>query len=342
MNKLISILLLLAGSAGSAGAQQSGLTGPWTDLLSTDKPAGTISSSLLKNFSLTNGTTADVLPTVTASGYVSELVLFTNQYSIEIIVTVDGEGTPSIDMNLADLLGDDYMDTQPAFANNWISGDNSGAGTLGGAFRLPIPFSSSIHIQMKNNSGSTALITGYVVTHTGVPNTWPYTQHLFAVHTTATGIAANADSVMINVTPGKKWRLAGFGWLYDSVPGSVSPAHYALEGAFKTYIDSGTATITSSGTEDMFGLGWYFNNGASFGNTSTSIIAPLGGDMSCTIGCLNTGPVTWGAQRFFIKDPITGNSSLKMSWACGNIPGSGLSFTGTCKMSTTVFYYREN
>lgn len=339
MKKLLLVLALSVSAQAQltlgGGAVSS------TDIFSSSKPSGTISSSTLKNFSLANGATADVLPTVTNSGYVSELVLFSNKYAIQITVTVDGEATPSIQMNLPDLLGDSYMDTQPTFANNWISGSNAGSGNLGGVFRLPIPFSSSIHITMKNNSGSTALITGYVTVHTGVPDTWAYTQHLYAVTTNTGSIAANAETNMVNVTPGKRWRLAGFGWIYDGFPGTVSPRTAPLEGAFKIYSDNASPTITTSGTEDIFGLGWYFNHGNVYGNTSSSIIAPLGGDMSCTIGCINSGSNnTWGAQRFFIRDPITGSSSLKMSWTCGNT--TAVSFTGTCTLISTVFYYTEN
>jgi hypothetical protein len=49
---------------------------------------------------------------------------------------------------------------------------------------------------------------------------------------------------------------------------------------------------------------------------------------------------TFGAQRFFINDPITFATGLKASWTCGNT--SSVSFTGTCTMRTSVYYYQEN
>jgi hypothetical protein len=174
-----------------------------------------------------------------------------------------------------------------------------------------------------------------------VPDTWPFEQRLHVAVVSATSIAANAETNMVNVTPAKPWRLVGVGWIYDAFPGSVSPKTAPLEGAFKIYADNASPSITTSGSEDLFGLGWYFNHGNVFGNASTNILAPLTGDSVCTIGCVNSSTNnTWGAQRFFISDPITGTSSLKMSWTCGNT--AAVSFTGTCKLASTIYYYTEN
>lgn len=346
MKKYICISLFLIGSVlasaqGITIGTGGGLTvgGTSSSIFDSNKDAGTITSYPIKNQSVSSGATYTWVSTITNSGYISEVNLFTNKYATEVIITVDGEATPSIDCNLADLLGDAYMDTQPAFFNNWVSGDNAGTGNLGGTLKLPIPFASSVKVEIKNNDASPSLLTGYVVVHTGVPDKWNYTQKLHVVVANVSGIAANAETNLINVSPGKRWRLAGFGWIYDGFPGTVTPRTAPLEGAFKIYQD-GSAAYVTGGSEDIFGLGWYFNHANSFGSASSNIIAPMGGDQSCTIGCQNNTINTWGAQRFFIKDPITGSSSLRMSWICGNTTAA--SFTGTCSMLTTVYYYTEN
>ncbi len=220
------------------------------DILSLQKPAGVTGQEVHKNLSITNGSTSAILTTVTGSGYISELFIASNKYASEVIVTVDGEGTPQIDANVADIVGDHYLDTQPAFWNNWINGSNDGSGNVGGALRIPIPFSTSAEVQVKNNSGATAVITSHVIYHTGVPNTWPNTQHLHLAVANLSGISANAESNMVNVSSIKRGRLVGVGWLYDGFPGSVSPATAPLEGAFKVYTDgSGTASYATGGAE---------------------------------------------------------------------------------------------
>lgn len=309
------------------------------DIFSPNKPAGTIGSARLKDFTLAAGTTVDLLSTVTASGYISEITLFSDKYATEVIVTVDGEGTPSIDCNLADLLGEAYLDTQPAFAGRWIIGTNNGSGQAGGSFRLPIPFSSSVRVQVKNNEASSSSITGYVVYHTGVPNTWPYTQRLHAAVVNTGSIAAYTETNMVNVSPGVPWRLAAICWLYDGFPGSLLPRNAALEGPFKIYVDDNvTPKITTSGGEDLFGMGWYFNHFTSFGTTSSSIISLGNPDNYLTV--LNSN--TWGAHRFFINDPIVGDTSLKVTWTPGDAASTNPITSGTATLRSTVFYYTEN
>lgn len=310
-----------------------------TDIFSAAKDGGTLGSEVHKNASVSNGATQTLLTQVNASGYVSEVGIWSDKYSVEVIITVDGEGTPSIDCNLADLLGDNYLDTQPAFSGRWITASNNGSGKPGGVFRLPIPFASSVKIELKNNSGGTAVITSMISYRTGIANEWAYTQRLKVAVVSASGIAADAETTMLDVTPNKRGRLAGFGWIYDGFPGSATPRTAPLEGAFKIYIDSPSplvASYTSSGSEDMFGMGWYFLRFNSFGTASTNFLQNANPDIVLTQWNSNG----YGAQRFFIHDPIVFRTAIKLTWTNGNT--SQVAFTGTSTMKTTVYYYVEN
>lgn len=280
-------------------------------------------------------------PGSSTGGYLSEFFIASNQYSVAITVTVDGEGTPAINaVNIADLLGDNYADTQPSAWNRWLAVSNNGSGNPGGTLKLPIPFSSSVVVTAKNNAGGTAVITDHIIGHFGITQSWVYAQHLHVALTNTSGIAANAETNMLNISPGKAGQLAGVGWIEDSFPGSASPATAPLEGAFKIYVDgSATASYATSGSEDFFGAPWYFRNVLAFGSaaaTGSNLLAPQSADISITIEA--NSPVTFGAQRFFIEDPITFNSALRFSWICGNT--GAVSFTGTCKLISTVYYYQ--
>lgn len=307
------------------------------DILSPFKPTGTLGNQTSKNLTITAGSTSTILSLVSGSGYISEVFIATNQYATQIIITVDGEGTPSISANLADFFGEAYGDTQPAFFGKWISGSNAGSNLVGGTFKLPIPFATSVKVEVKNNAGSSAVITSHIIYHTGIPDNWPYCQRLHLAVASVGSIAAYAETNMVNVTPGKRGRLAGFGWLYDGFPGSVTPAAAGLEGPFKVYIDgSGTAGFSTAGAEDMFGAPYYFANVNTFGTANAATMSPMSGDVVMTIKTTNT----WGAQRFFIDDPITFNTGLRFSFTCGN--ASSVTFTGTCTLHSSVYYYTEN
>jgi hypothetical protein len=328
-------------STGNAPASSRGFWTPIgnnTDILSPSKPAGVIGTEVHKNLTITNGSTTDILATKNGTGYISELFLASSGYNTEVIVTVDGEGTPSIDTFLPYLLGEPYVDTQPGFNGTYLSGSNNGAGNPGGTFRIPIPFASSVRVQVKNATLSGSIvISSYVVYHTGISDNWAYTQRLKVVTNAGSGIAGNTETNIVNVTPNKNGRLLGVGWLYDGTVGSVSPATAPLEGAFKIYIDgAGSPNITTSGTEDFFGTGWYFQHFTTFGSGSTANMAPGNSDNVLTA---NTGSI-FGAQRFFTRDPITFTTGLKLSWTCGNT--SAVSFSGTCAFGATVYYYQEN
>ena len=323
------------GAINSSGALAAAPS--LVDLLGVGLPGGTMGNEVHKNLVIANGVSSTLLHSVTGPGYISELFIATDQYATEVIVTVDGEATPSIDANIADLLGSAYADTQPASFNRWITVSNNGPGNIGGTLKIPIPFSSSVVVQVKNNSGASLTLTSHIIYHTGIPDNWANTQRLKISVVNISGIAANAETNMLNVTPNKPGRLFGVGWLYDGFPGSATPRTAPLEGAFKIYIDgSGTPNYATGGSEDFFGAPWYFNNTTVFGNTATNTLAPASADTSITTESANT----WGAQRFFAQDPVTFTTAVRFTWTCGNT--SAVNFTGTCTLRSSVYYYQQN
>lgn len=340
MKTLLALLTssVLLGQTNPAGPNTSVAA---EDIFSSHKPSGVLRSEAHKNLSIAPGTTAAVLAQATGSGYVSEIFIATNQYDTEIMVTVDGERSPSIDGNLANFFGDAYLDTQAAFFGHWIQASNAGPGNVGGTFRLPVPFATSVNIQVRNGAAAPAIITSHIVYHTGISDSWTHTQRLHMTVLQSRNIAPYSELEMLNITPNKHGRLAGVGWIYDADPGNASPSAAGLEGAFKIYLDGSSApSYATAGSEDFFGMPYYFRDFNSFGNGPGSTMAPTGGDVAYTVFNSARGGVTWGAQRFFITDPITFNTGLRFTWTCGN--KSAVPFTGTCTLLSTVYYYTEN
>jgi len=338
-----SNLSITSGTLNASGGGGGGIL----SVFSPDKSPGVLQTSEGKAVTLAAGATMDILPSYSGNGYVSEIYLASINYfsNLEVIVTVDGEGTPSIDQSWTYMTGSAYG-CIGAFFSKWVSQNctsNVTGDTGSGAFRLPIPYSSSIHIQLKNNGAGSATLYYIVANHTGVTDNFTYTQHLYAASWDASGIAANTEQTLINVSPGVSGVLAAVYWTYDAFPGSVSPASAPLEGPFRIYIDgSGTASYTSSGSEDFFGMGFYFASTTDFGAGSgssapTTTLAPSSGDIALA-GILNS--ITWAADRTFSTDPIAFTSGLKVTWTCGVT--ADVSFTGTCTTLGTVFYYTEN
>lgn len=333
-------LILFAVSLGSAATGVTGAASSATsevlNLMADGLPAGTVGSQVTKNQSISTTDTFAILSEVSGSGYISEIFLSSNKTAIQVIVTIDGE--EAIDLTVGQFLGEPYAYNQPAFFGRWISAGASGGGAdMGGSFRLPIPFSETAKVEIRNDDAGTASATCYVVYRTGITDSRIIGRTLRAAAVNVGSIAADAETDMLNVSPGKGGTLAGIAWVYDGFPGSASPASAPIEGAFKVYIDgSGTAAYATSGSEDLFGMPWYFNKTNAFGASGSQTMAPSSADNVMTVKT----SVTWGAQRFFARDPIEFSSGLRVTWTCGNT--GAVSFTGTCLLLGTVYYYQDN
>lgn len=316
-----------------------------TDILSSNKPPGTLGSAEQKQQTLAAGATDTILSLSGTDGYISFLMVAAKPANnlVNLIVTADGESTPSINLSIEDACGDHYLDNQFSFIGEWITGTNDGTNSTQAActIKLPIPFASSITVALKNNSSASTLVWSTIDYHTGVADNWTLAQrlHIFA-NPPVSGIAADAETPIATITTSTPGRLVGVGWIYDGVPGSISTYAYPVEGPFKMYINGNASPwYTSSGSEDFFGENWTFAGVRIFGSSSFgagTTIAPPSTDIVNTV--MNNGtPGTYGAERFFIQDPIAFNSGFEVSWTCGDT--ALYSFTGTCWMAGTVYYY---
>jgi hypothetical protein len=110
------------------------------DLLSGPRPFGQKGSYKLEYCSVADGGSVDILPTVSGSGLI-DFIWIACHYGNQIDMYVDGETNPSISIPAQRFFAAEYVDTQPAFAGPWFSGNGADGGIGVGGF-LPIPFST--------------------------------------------------------------------------------------------------------------------------------------------------------------------------------------------------------
>lgn len=335
------LVFKVAGSGGTLGfyldylqlqSAASQVSAPSTaDILSAATVSGGTKSSYKTEYqAITAGNSVDILPLTNGSGYVDHIFAVADKYNVQVNVFVDGESSPSISALITDLCGDHYADSQPGFVTKWLISTrfNSAAHPSCG-FYLPIPFSRSVKVQAKNTEASASTsIASMVSVRTGIANTWPYTRRLRMAIGSAAGVAANGVTTMADLSSLNPGRIVGIGWIYDGFPGTANPRSAPLEGNFKFYIDgSGTAVLESSGSEDLFDMAYYFANFTA--GTSVSEQSIL------TIKTADT----YGAIRLFLTDPLYFSNAFKTTWQCGDT--AEVSFTGTCSVFWTIWYYTE-
>lgn len=249
-------------------------------------------------------------------------------------IYVDGESTPSIaapaNMFFAALYGAFSTSTgkPEVFASKWfVCGQLGDDVTLEGTTWLPIPFSSSIRATLTHPQGTFLLAD--ISCQTGLSNTWPLTRRLHIATRSFLSLGHIDEIVVLVDDQGlARGRLAGMYVNIDSGPGYVNPPTAPLEGNFRIYVDgSSNPAMGSSGVEDLFGMGFYFNQ----------FDAPYAyGDR-----CLSLKRSTaWAGHRMFVQDPIAFNSGIRVTWQVGE-SASGRTFTGTVRFSYTVWYYTE-
>lgn len=350
---------------GGTGVQIGGSGG--MDILSNQRPSGTLAYAKNEYVSLASGTEQNLVNYTGGSpGYVSRVFIAATggsgtpggsgdptQQNIKIYL--NGSGTPYITIPFANMFLDQYAWDQasnvaPCPTTSYFTKANCQASSqdFSGDFTLPIPFNTGIRITYTNSTGSTLTFFSVVEYHTGVPLTsWTTTRvlHMDSIQR-QTGIVANAVVTLSNYTGGAPGRFVGLWWMEDSFIGSVSPLTAPFEGNILLYLDgAGSPNIQSSGTEDWFGLGFGFG-GQGLGGTG-------GGNSSSTQGgwCDGTGQMclefigatfgnTQAAVRWHVNDPIDFSTGEKITWQCGDT--SEVSFTGTCTLWSTVFYYTQS
>lgn len=352
----------LVGSTLNIPVYAGGSAGFYGDILSAQKPSGTTAYSAAKAQALAASGTATLINYTGGSpGYVSHIFFALNNTSGDptkdtVKVFIDGSGTPSITIPMQNMCMATYLwkaastgnVSNSSYFTTATSMSGSGGTNVGCNFELPIPFNTGVQITVTDTTAAASTIWYTVEYHTGVPtSTWTNTRvlHMDSIND-QTGITANTVTTLSNYTGGQPGRFVGLWWMEDSVPGSASPTTAPMEGVVALTLDgAGSPNIQSSGTEDWFGLSNYFQGNGTGGTGGGGLAQIQGGwksadgQVAITFMSNSTGS-TQGAARFHVHNPITFNSGEKLTWACGNT--SVISFTGTCTLWSTVYYYTQN
>jgi hypothetical protein len=225
---------------------------------------------------------------------------------------VDGETTASIAYNPGLASGVGFNDAQAPWGTKWI-----GKGAADGSWwnNIRIPFQKSIRVTWQ----ATASYGGMYVILRGAPNlpieiggvAVPKTAHLKLL-VTAKSLQPLEYVDLVSLPAGTS------GLHFFSTLAVSSGNLNFLEGCYRTYSPPTQAypgTLLSTGTEDYFDSGWYFNAGEFHQEVSGYTHYATGG-----------GGLTWSAYRFHEMDPLTFNNGFKFTWRNGDAvdPATGL------------------
>ena len=321
------------GSALAASCRGPTLAAPATR--ATEPPfalarrnLGTRGSAKLEYANLPAGGSLTLLDLKLGSGYVSHLWvalscadplgLERTRYQIY----VDGEATPSVNSTLVGFhAADDSPNTN--FATRFI-GYNQG--DLGRSYYsyIPIPFRSSVKIDIVNGSASAAAT-------------------LFAIADYQTGLTWNWGRMAKLHTFEQEASVAPYAW-YDLLRVAAQPSGVLwgvylwlrgggtgfgfLEGNVQIF-NNGAATpcYESSGTEDYFNNAWYFQTCLIFAEQS---------------GCTKYDPKGYavGAYRFHLDDPVPFERALQVRWQNGAVEQGKV--VNPTALRSHVWYYTSS
>lgn len=158
-------------------------------------------------------------------------------------VTVDGEGSPAIDVDLGSLLAihPAPADRQMACAHAHV--EQLVAGSLGFTLTLPMPFGNGCHVQLHNPTGNLVIIYSMISWTDARPA--PYRLRSSSVKGTApVTVAAGATHNYLNIT--------GAGWLaWHGLSVMSATGDSFIERNHQLDIDGrGLTAFASTGTED--------------------------------------------------------------------------------------------
>jgi len=225
---------------------------------------------------------------------------------------LDGETTASIPFNPGLACGVGFNDAQAPWATKWI-----GKGANDGSWfhNIKVPFRKSIRITWQN----TGNYGGMYVILRGAPNI-PIVIGGITIPTTARMNLVRQDKSLqpleyldvVNFPSGTK------GFHFFSTLAVSSGNLNFLEGCYRFYsppTEAYPGTLLSTGTEDYFDSGWYFNAG--------EFHFPVSG---YTHYKDNGGSLTWSAYRFHEQDPLQFTDGFRLVWRNGdaNDPKTGL------------------
>jgi hypothetical protein len=315
-----------AASAGASAVSSNDATSDSQSPFILARPdLGKRGSAKLEYFNLPAGETATLLNLTGGPGYVSHLWLAINcadplgRERTRYQISVDGEATPSVSSTLAGFHAADLLPNSN-FATRYIGYNH--LDTQSGYYAyIPIPFRSSIKIDIVNGSSSAAATLFAIADyHTRVPLAWG---RMGKLHTfeQVVKVTPYAWQDLLNVTAQPKSVLWG---VYLATRGG-DPGFGYLEGNVEMYVDgSGSPNYESSGTEDYFNNTWYFQTGVICAEHS---------------GCTHYDPTDYsiGAYRFHVDDPVPFDDALHIRWQNGSA-SEGMVVNPT-SLRSHVWYY---
>jgi len=224
---------------------------------------------------------------------------------------IDGETTASIQFNPGLAAGVGFNDAQAPWGTQWV-----GKGAADGSWfhNLRIPFQKSVRVTWQ----ATASYGGMYIIVRGAPNV-PIQFGGVVVPKTA---KMNLQRIQKSVQPLEYVDVvsvpSGPGVHFFSTLAVSSGNLNFLEGCYHQYSPYNEAypgTLLSTGTEDYFDSGWYFNAG--------EFHFPVSG---YTHYASSGGTVTWSAYRFHEMDPLQFSNGYRFTWRNGDAvdPATGL------------------
>jgi len=185
-----------------------------------------------------------------------------------------------------------------------------------------IPFEDSIEVGIQNISNVSATLWAQVALRDGT-GVYPRRDRNFRCETlTAGSVLEHTATVLINATPAVPGRIEGF---MLALAGNTSWSF--LEGNVEIEVD-GAKVIEYTGTEDAFGGSFYYTDVKwqtnHFGLTKQHTRTDSSPYYRCCF------------YRFFDKDPIPFEESLKITWYNGEV---GRGNPGDVEVYHEVWYY---
>lgn len=326
------------GATGTVLAKQSATDGDadWIDpgssflLENMNRPVGKAYTAKGEYQAIAAATETDILNVSGNNGFVNSIFIAIDDTDYQareqtvLKVYVDGSGTPVVNCTLARFFAGDY--NPPAFKTRFLGFDTATAGG-GGQKRsyqcyFPMPFTTGMRITLTAPSGYAISYCWWQVGYNlGDSISWGRMKKFHAVETTNTSLAANSRHTMIDVSS-VRGALLGCFLRIDGTSFTF------LEGNVRVFVDGeDTAAYESSGMEDYFNHGFYFQSGV----LTTDYHGLTKKDAAAFV---------IGAYRFHVLDPIQFETGLKMDFQNGDT--SQQAYTGPSDVAACVWYYTDS
>jgi len=229
-----------------------------------------------------------------------------NPGSADVVISyyVDGETTPSIQFQPSLACGVGFNDEQAPWGTKWFG---KGAKDGGYYWNFRIPFQKSIAVTARHTSGN---LGGYYMIVRGATNI-PIRIGDLAIPSSArlvqhTNNAQFAPMDFVTIASASSGQGVFFMHTIAVASGNLN----FMEGCYHLLVGTQQfpGTLLSSGTEDFFDSGWYFNAG--------EFHLPVSGYTN--YNKTSTG-LTWSAYRFHDMDPIIFKNGFTILWRNGDM-----------------------